>query len=127
MKSITDYLDELRFNLSLRNLDVTVIRDIVREVETESSNYDEATASFGTPNEYADSFPKEAAPKGQQAFMIIGVVLGILWPMVQLVLRERTAGSMSNWAVTWLPALGFVALGIIIDFSRAIARSRKSR
>ena len=124
MKSTTDYLDELRFNLSLRNLDVAIIRDIVREVEAESSTYDEAAASFGTPNEYADSFPTKAASKGHQAFMIIGVVLGILWPMLQLVLRDRTAGSMSNWAVTWLPAFGFVALGIIIDFSRAIARSR---
>lgn len=127
MKSTTDYLDELRFNLSLRNLDAAIIRDIVREVEAESITYDEAAASFGTPDEYAESFPAKTAPKGHQTFMIIAVVLAILWPMLQLALRDRTAGSMGNWAVTWLPAFGFIALGIIIDFSRAIARSRKSR
>lgn len=127
MKSTTDYLSELRFNLSQRNLDVATIRDIVREVEAESSNYDEATASFGSPDEYAGSFPKKATPKGHQTFVIIGVVLGFLWPVLQIILRDPTAGSMSYWAVTWPPALGFVALGIIIDFSRAIARSRKSR
>ncbi|WP_404288227.1 hypothetical protein [Glutamicibacter arilaitensis] len=130
MKNIDTYLEELRFNLSLRNQNTDTIRDILREVSSECSDYEEATNNFGTPNDYAQSFPKKDAAKGHQMFMMIGLALGILWPVFQLINRDQDPEGLNGLgtiARTWLPALGFIALGILIDFSRALGRSRKSR
>ncbi|MGP9782674.1 hypothetical protein CQ010_08280 [Arthrobacter sp. MYb211] len=130
MQDIDTYLEELRFSLSLRNLNADTIRDILREVSSECNNYEEATDNFGTPNDYAGSFPKKGAAKGHQMFMMIGVALGILWPAFQLIDRAQDPDGLNGLgtiAKTWLPALGFIALGILIDFSRALSRSRKTR
>lgn len=125
--NLKTYTDELRYNLTLRNLDADTIRDIVREVESEVVSYEEAVSNFGSSDEYAKSFPSTPSPMNHSAFVASGVLLAILWAALTIILRDRDAGPFSGWAITWLPVLGFVAAGIVIDFSRSVARSRASR
>lgn len=125
--NLKNYIDELRYSLSLRNLDVVAIRDIAREVESEATSYEEAVANFGTPEEYAKSFAANPSPKSHSAFILVGLVLGVLWAVLMMFFRDRGTITIPAWASTWLPAFGFVAAGIIIDFSRSLIRSRASR
>ncbi|MEF9872464.1 MULTISPECIES: hypothetical protein [Micrococcaceae] len=125
--NLKTYIDELRYSLSLRNVDTATIRDIAREVESEATSYEDATANFGSPAEYAESFPATASPKSHSAFILVGVALGFLWPLLAIFLRDRETMVFSGWAITWLPAFGFIVAGIITDFSRSLIRSRASR
>lgn len=104
--NLKTYIDELRYSLSLRNVD---------------------TANFGSPAEYAESFPATASPKSHSAFILVGVALGFLWALLAIFLRDRETMVFSGWAITWLPAFGFIVAGIITDFSRSLIRSRASR
>lgn len=125
--TLKTYIDELRYSLSLRNVDATTIRDIAREVESEATSYEDAVASFGAPDHYATSFPSTASPKSHYAFIVVGLLLAVLWAVLAIVFRNREANVFSGWAITWLPAVGLIAAGIIIDFSRSLLRSRASR
>ncbi|MGO2052833.1 hypothetical protein CIK76_00650 [Glutamicibacter sp. BW80] len=127
MSSVATYIDELRTSLTSRHIAIDTIRDIVREVDSESSSYEEATSSFGTPGEYAKSFPEGKKPKGSAAFLAAAVILAVLWVLIQLITRDKNSEGLANFAMTWLPAWGLIALGITIDFSRFLARVRKSR
>ncbi|TAP28709.1 MULTISPECIES: hypothetical protein [Micrococcaceae] len=125
--TLKTYIDELRYSLSLRNVEPATIRDIAREVESEATSYEDAVASFGTPEHYATSFPSTASPKSHSAFLVVGVLLAALWAVLTIIFRDRQANAFSGWAITWLPVFGLIAAGIIVDFSRSLLRSRASR
>ncbi|GAB3621576.1 hypothetical protein GCM10027417_28380 [Glutamicibacter endophyticus] len=128
MQSVDDYLSELQFSLSLRNIDNPTIRDIIAEVSSECTTYPEAIEKFGEPAEYAASFPEGRAKGYPRLFFFSGVLLAGLWIITNIVLRESstekaiTAGSMM---LTYLPALGIIAVGILVDFLRAHRRAAK--
>ncbi|MDR4534686.1 hypothetical protein [Glutamicibacter sp. PS] len=128
MKTVDDYRRELRFSLFLQELDKTTIRDILDEVSSECSTYAEAVEKFGEPEEYASAFPEVKTKRRMPLFMFIGSTLAILWIISNIVRRETSADdavTLGHMLVTFLPALGIIALCILIDFLRALRRASK--
>lgn len=127
MRSIDSYTEELRTSLTLRNLDTSTIQDIIREVSSECSSYEQAMTQFGTPDAYAQNYEERQAPRGGTIFTVISVIAAIIWIVVMHIVRDSETNILANLAVTYLPALSLMVLGIIVDFSRFQARVRHTR
>ncbi|QCY48642.1 hypothetical protein GcLGCM259_2936 [Glutamicibacter creatinolyticus] len=129
MTSLDSYIEELRTSLALRDLPPQTIREILREVISECSTYDQAQSQFGAPDQYAAQYPPGTPRKYQTIFTIIGLGAALAWQLGMHLVRDLLfePGSFTSVLLTNLPPLAFIAAGLLTDFLRFTRRARLSR
>lgn len=112
------YTRRLTVALRSRGADEDLITDVVRETESLSLDDDGLEQELGQPEEYAQSLVPQPAKKRVGPVVAVGLGLAALW--VAAALTGPTWGWESREALGPLllwPAVGFVALGILGQFT----------
>lgn len=125
---MVSYEQELTVHLRMRGIPDEKIADITREIESMSLARNSLIRQFGTPQEYAQNYPKEHAQGRHNRPMYAGVVLAVIWVAASLV-AERQGWSLplTSSGSRFLPAIGLILLGMAASFASITSTRRRQR
>jgi hypothetical protein len=121
------YPQDLAFQLRLRNVDEAVVADVVAEVEEYIGTGGDAVTFFGPAAEYATKFPAGPRKRSRAVPIYVGAIGAIAWIAISLAMYASGTWERSSGAdrVVLLPALGVLALGLLVSFViHTVAASR---
>ena len=128
------YARDLTFNLRIRGFSEDEIAETLDEVRAhESATGTPAEDDFGTAQEYAKQFPKKKMQSRGATLIMIGVVLGLIYIAVSMLLLpflrvdiRVVVGPIRLWPALVL-VLGGLLAGFLTDYYRPVPRSDASR
>lgn len=126
------YEKDLAFNLRTRGLSEPQIAEVISEVRAHAANGVSAVSEFGTPEEYASSFPKtKRHTRGARVVMAAGIMaiaygVAIIGLAVFFSFDIRViTGPVSLWPALLIILLGVLA-GFLVDYLRPAPRSDRA-
>lgn len=128
------YARDLAFNLRIRGFSEHEIAETLDQVRAhESAPGTPAEDDFGAAQDYAKQFPKKKMQSLGATLIKIGVVLGIIYAAVSLLLLpflridiRDVVGPIRLWPALAL-ALGGLLAGFLADYYRPVPSSRAAR
>ncbi|WP_104169319.1 hypothetical protein [Cryobacterium sp. M23] len=125
------YEHDLAFNLRIRGTPESQIAEVLEEVRAHASTTGtSAESEFGTPEEYASSFPKVKRRTRGSRVVIAAVILALAYVVAIFAVAligfdiEVITGPVLLWPALVVLALGVLG-GILIDYLRLAPRSNR--
>lgn len=125
------YEHDLAFNLRIRGTPESQIAEVLEEVRAHASTTGtSAESEFGTPEEYASSFPKVKRRTRGSRVVIAAVILALAYVVAIFAVAligfdiEVITGPVLLWPALVVLALGVLG-GFLIDYLRLAPRSNR--
>ena len=126
------YEKGLAYHLRTRGMSESQIIEVIREVRAHTTDDVSAESEFGTPEEYASSFPKsKRRTRGVRvitAAAIIAFAYGVAVVVLAVIFKfdiRAITGPVTLWPGLLIIVLGFLG-GILIDYLRPPPRSDRT-
>lgn len=126
------YEKDLAFNLRIRGMSESQIVEVISEVRAHAANGVSAESEFGSPEEYASSFPKGKRRTRGARVIAMAVIVAIAYGVAVLVLAvvfhvdiRAITGPVTVWPALLIVVLG-ILLGFLIDYLRPPPRSDRA-
>lgn len=122
------YEKDLAFNLRTRGMSEPQIIEVISEVRAHAANGVSAVSEFGTPEEYAASFPKTKRHTRGARIVIAAVIIAITYGVTVVGLAvvldfdmRFITGPVSLWPALLIIVLGVLG-GFLVDYLRPAPR-----
>ena len=126
------YEKDLAFNLRTRGMSESQIIEVISEVRAHAANGVSAETEFGTPEEYASSFPKSKRRTRGVRVVTAAVIIAIAYGVTVLALMvvfnfdiRAITGPVTLWPALLIIVLGVLG-GFLIDYLRPPPRSKRA-
>ena len=126
------YEKDLAFNLRTRGMSESQIIEVISEVRAHAANGVSAESEFGTPEEYALSFPKSKRRTRGVRVVTAAVIIAIAYGVTVLALMvvfnfdsRAVTGPVTLWPALLIIVLGVLG-GFLIDYLRPPPRSNRA-
>lgn len=123
-----NYERKLAFNLRLQGMSESDIAETLEEVRAhEAATGTPAAAEFGSPEEYAQQFPRKKRRTRGHTVTIVGVILAVIYTLAALLSRplgnidiRDLVGPVMLWPALLLLLTSVVA-GFLTDYFQPIS------
>ena len=126
------YEKGLAYHLRTRGMSESQIIEVISEVRAHTTDDVSAESEFGTPEEYASSFPKSKRRTRGVRVLTAAVIIGIAYVVVvvglMVVLKfdiRAITGPVTLWPALLIIVLGVIG-GFLIDYLRPPPRSDRA-
>ena len=126
------YEKDLAFNLRIRGMSESQIIEVISEVRAHAANGVSAESEFGTPEEYASSFPKSKRRTRGVRVVTAAVIIAIAYGVTVLALMvvfnfdiRAITGPVTLWPALLIIVLGVLG-GFLIDYLRPPPRANRA-
>lgn len=126
------YEKDLAFNLRTRGMSESQIIEVINEVRAHAANGASAETEFGTPEEYASSFPKSKKRTRGVRVVTAAVIIAIAYGVTVLALTvlfnfdiRAVTGPVTLWPALLIIVLGAIG-GFLLDYLRPPPRSNRA-
>ena len=119
LKRLMTYEHDLAFNMRLRGVTEQQIAEAIDEVAAHTmSTGTPPELEFGTPEEYAASFPKARRKSRGVRVVMVAAVLSFVYVVATFALKALIDFDVRTWTgpITLWPALVIVGAGLLVGF-----------